>query len=181
MATEALKSTSITDLDGYPSTSNGAPLRHIAGSGANGRLSEISDSITYTTGVTAPSTYKVIRLKSTCILKKLEWWSEGSGTTFTVNVGLYYSDSPVDGTKVANQGTALAATLFASALDAHAAAAPADLVYSSLTGDKINQPLWQAAGLSSDPGGCFDVVLVTTATNSGSETVHVRATFVEAA
>lgn len=174
MATEALKSGSITDADTLP------PLRHLAGSGVAGSLVEVSDWITYTTGETSGSTYKIVRVPSNIILKKLEWWTEATGTTFTANVGLYYSDSTVDGTKVANQGTALDATLFASALDMHTAAAPADLLYSSQTGDAFNQPLWEIAGLSADPGGMFDVTLVTTATNSGSEKVHIRASFVVA-
>lgn len=178
MTTEALKSGSITDLDG--GTLGVPPVRHVAGSGAAGTLRDMQDQVTATTGKTSGSTYQMIRLPSTVILKKLEWWVEATVTTFANDVDLYYSDSPYDGTKVANQGTVAANQLFGAAVDMHTAAAPADLAYANLLGDKLNQPLWQAAGLSADPGGQFDIVLKNTSTNSGAPVVHVRATYVVA-
>ena len=170
MATEALKTGSITDLDTLP------PLRHFTGSGASAPLVSVEDQVTATTAVTAGSTYQMVRLPSTCILKKAEWWVEATVTTFTVDIDLNYSDSTVDGTKVANQGTLAKDQFLGAAVVMATAAAPADLAY-KLTGDALNQPLWQAAGLSSDPGGCFDIVLTNTATNSGAPVVHLRATY----
>jgi hypothetical protein len=38
-------------------------------------------------------------------------------------------------------------------------------------------PLWELCGLTSDPGGFFDLTLTNTTTNSGSEPVLARVTF----
>jgi hypothetical protein len=49
---------------------------------------------------------------------------------------------------------------FATAIDCASAVAPTDVTNESgtYTIDKRNQPIWQAVGLTTDPGGYFDIV-----------------------
>lgn len=164
MATEALKSASITNLDTTPAVAN------TAGQGAKGRTKEVGDYVTTTTGVTSGSTYRIVRLKSTDVVKALIWESEAMGGSSAGDVGLYYSDA-ADGTPTALQGAVIDADFFASALSVVNAVNPTDIINESgvYTLDERNLPLWQAAGLSADPGGFFDVVFTSTATiNTGA-------------
>jgi hypothetical protein len=74
------------------------------------------------------------------------------GASSSVNVGVYRNTK--DG------GAAVSATLFASAQATSAALSNSDVTNQSgnYTLDKQEQPLWQAAGLTSDPGGTLDIV-----------------------
>jgi hypothetical protein len=90
-----------------------------------------------------------------------------------VQLGVYYSDSTIDGTAPANQGAVIDAKFFSDDIDCTAAVLPGEKVFftgGSNTPDKRNQPLWQAAGLTSDPGGFFDIVATvhTTAVTTGT-------------
>lgn len=176
MTTEALKSATITSLDATP------PVRKSVGAGGAGDLEVISEVATATTGKTAGSTYQLVRLPSNCYLKHLFVWIDGSVTTFDGDVTLYYSTAAFDGTQVALSGTAVASHIFITAKDWHTAAAPLDLMAKSnggnLAASARMQPLWQAAGLSSDPGGFFDVTLVSTSTTSGAPIVSCEAQYV---
>ena len=81
----------------------------------------------------------------------------------TWDVGLYYSDAPAngafDGTNASNTGV-ISAALFASAFVAPTTVGRTSLIgLGTYTVDKFNTPLWEAAGLTSDPGGYFDIVV----------------------
>ena len=162
MAAENLKSAAITVLDTLPQ------LYPTAGEGASGYVRAQNAYITPTSGATAGSTYKIMRLHTGVKVKHvlIEGAAETAGA---YNIGLYYGDGPtvgiMDGTPPALAGTAVSATLFASAFSlATAVAEPSDITNQSgnYPATARNLPLWQAAGLSADPGGFFDLVLVST-------------------
>jgi hypothetical protein len=153
MTTESLKSPGITDLDAIPVT------RDTAGEGGNYRLNEIDGYLTCSGSMAAGSTYALVRIRSNVKVKSLKWETPGLGAG-KFNVGLNYSDSTVDGTKPALQGTVLDADFFATDVDGASAVNQTEIVNESgtYTLEKRVQPIWQAAGLSVDPGGWFDVV-----------------------
>lgn len=164
MAADALKSTSITNLDAQP------VIQNTSGQGAPDQLHAIDDSLTPTaTGIaTAASTYKMVRVPTTVKLKRLTLFADGQldsngAPTLTVKVGAFFSDSTVDGTAPANQGNVvnsgadfLAAVAFGRSVGYQTIDA-----LSALTQAKRAQPLWQALGLTKDPGGYFDIVVST--------------------
>lgn len=159
MTTEALKSTAITNLDATP------PVVPTAGLGGANGLKEISGSVSTTTGKTTGSTYQLVRVRSNCQVKQLILDCGAMSTSAALDFGVYYSDAP-NGPFGSLAGTAISQALFASAVDVSSAVRASDITNESgsYTIDKRTEPLWQAAGLSSDPGGDFDIVATATAT-----------------
>lgn len=176
MSIEALKSTSITNLDANPVVMN------TAGEGAQGELYVQTEFVTVSAAASATSTYRMIRVATTVKLKALYIESEAMGAG-KVNLSLYYSDSTVDGTAVANQGAIVSGgdQLFASDVDLTSAIVNTNIINESgnFPLSKRNQPLWQAAGLTTDPGGNFDLVYVvhTTDITTGAARLGLRAEY----
>lgn len=173
MAADTVKSASITSLDAAAPSLN-APLTE--GLGAAGRLVDHSDYILATAGglASTSSTYKMVRLPTSCIIKKA-WLSTKAGldssTGLAVNLGAYYSDSINDGTPASLQGTLISANCFVTAKAFAQSAAGQEInALSNLDASLINSPLWQQVGLSSDPGGYIDVVLAVQTVVSGTAT-----------
>lgn len=153
MTTEALKSTPITNLDASPVVAN------TSGEGAAGRIHAVGAFVTVSASMAALSTYRLVRLPSNCKVKQVLFESEAQGAG-KFQIGVYPSDSTTDGTNAAAPNTATSVKLFADDIDCASAVAQSDKTNSggSYTLDKRNQPLWQAAGLSADPGGFLDIV-----------------------
>ena len=184
MATEALKSTTLTNLDA--TTAPFIVLRPTTGEGGEGHLRRVEEYVTISANKDAGSTYRLVRLASNVKLKKLLFASEAQGAG-KVNLSLYYSDSVYDGTQVALQGLIVTAApggdqFFAADIDISSAVTITDKINanSNYTLDKFNQPLWKTVGLATDPGGYFDVVAVshTTAITTGTGKLGVAAEFV---
>lgn len=179
MTTEALKSAAITNLDATP------PVAVQAGNGAVGYVKRVLGYITMSASMAAGSTYRMVRIPTTARDVKISLESEAQGAG-KVNVSAYYSDSTVDGTPVANQGLIVPTTgdqFWASDVDLASAYGPTDVTNESgnNTLDKRGKELWDALGLTSDPGGFIDVVLVvhTTAVTTGTGKTGVSATYVQ--
>lgn len=173
MPSEALKTTVITNLDATP------PTRATVGTGAAGMLRSVDGTLTVTTGKTSGSVYRMVRVPSNAKVKHVYACVDAAVTTLDVDIGLYYSTDPT--TQRALQGLVIDADHFASAVDLHAIIVPTDYVFEATTNvaAKRMQPLWQAAGLSVDPGGFFDVVFVSTSTNSGAAVLAMEVQYVE--
>lgn len=176
MAGEQLKSTSISNLDG---DTYGVITTPTAGMGAGGRFQEKDDTVNVTlVGLTSTaSTYKMVRLPTNVKLKKIKGRCNialDTSTGLALDVGAYYSDSTTDGTPQANQGTAISVNCFAAATtvmqSSAGVASDVQLINNSkFTPDLQKEPLWQAVGLSTDPGGYIDIVVaVHTAATSGA-------------
>lgn len=169
MPTDTLSSQSIANLDAFPVVAN------TSGQGARATLMEVADNVTPTAlGLQATaSKYKMVRLPTYCKLLEVVVNADArpdTGTGLALDVGAYYSDSTVDGTPTALQGTAISVNALAAILAFNAAWTwvHAD---ASLTNLAKTQPLWQALGLASDPGGFIDLVIaVHTAATTGVST-----------
>jgi hypothetical protein len=99
------------------------------------------------------------------------------------NVGVYYATDGEGGRPTSLLvAAAISAALFASAVDCSGAVAT-DITNESgtYTLDKRTQPLWQAAGLASDPGGYFDIVATvnTTAVTTGTGKIGLRVSYTD--
>lgn len=174
MATENLKSTPITNLDATP------PVRTTSGQGANGLLHQIDGTLTATTAMEAGSTYALVRVPSNIIVKEIWACLDTAVTTFTVDIGVYYGtgqDVPAD-----LRGDVLDADLFASAVALAAIVVPTQYTHEAAAAAfvvaDLFRPLWHLAGLSSDPGCSFDIVMTATATNDGAAIPYLSVKYV---
>lgn len=166
MATEALKTAAITNADASP------PVRTTH---YGQKLGVEYGSLTATTAKDNGSTYQMARLPSWATLHSLKIWLDAAATTFTGDVTLYYSDNALDGSNAnANLG-AVAAHVFQTALALAAVTSPTEyLLGGNVKGANLGKRLWEMAGLSSDPKCYFDIVILTTTTNSGGPVVNAQ-------
>jgi hypothetical protein len=170
MAVDHVKSAAITSLDGAT-----PPVAAVTGGQGQGNyLKEVSGYATAVASSSADATYQLVRLPSAAKVKEIIFESAAQ-TAGKFDLGVYYA---TDGRSGPSKVTALLAAaaidqdLFAVEIDCAAAVAPTDVTNESgsYTIDKRIQPLWQAAGLSSDPGGYIDIVATvkTTAVTTGT-------------
>lgn len=155
------KSTAITNADATP------PVANTAGEGAPGALQNVSAAVT-TAAADADSTFRFVRVPTTAKVKRV-WLNAEAQSAGTFDIGVYYPTIGKTGMPdlAAN---AVDQDFFASSVVCSSAVRADETNESgTYTGDKWNQPLWQAVGLSSDPGGFFDIVLTvkTTAVTTG--------------
>lgn len=161
MATDALKSLSITNLDSLAP----GPIRNVAGEGAPGATKTLNDYVTPTASglASTSSKYKLIRLPSNAKLKRLKIEADAAldtngSPTLAIDVGAYYSDSTMDGTPPASTGTAISTSCFAANVSFAVGASTLSVDATPKVANR-NVPLWSAAGLTADPGGMIDVVV----------------------
>ena len=185
---DAISSASITALDAFNTPGGGPIVAATSGEGAVGFLKELSDFVLPTTGGLASTTskYKLVRLPFNAKLKSLDLTVDGLGldssTGLAIDVGAYYSDSTVDGTPKALQGTVISVNCFDAADTAlHSSAVGPVSVLKSFGVELRNEYLWSALGLSSNPGGFVDVVVAvhTAATTAVANNFGVSAKFVQ--
>lgn len=184
MGTSALKSTAITNLDANTAVTGGQ--------GGPGRLHCVNGFITTVASDAAGSTYRLVRLPSTAVVKQVLFASEAQAAG-KVQLSVYYSDSTNDGTQQSLAGLVVPTTgagFFSDDIDCASAVAQADYTSFGTSGtgangytlDKRNKHLWDALGLTSDPGGFFDIVAVvhTTAITTGAARMGVCVYFCNA-
>lgn len=168
MTTEALKTTAITNLDATPA------VRPSTGKGGQAFVRQIDGVITVTDGATSPSTYQMARVPSNAIIKDIKIAVDATVTTLTCDIGGYYpTGGPLPSGIAA--GTVIDQDFFGSAVDLKTkTSGPVSQMNESgtYTAAKRLQPLWQAIGLTSDPKCDIDIVLTTTATNSGAAVIY---------
>lgn len=170
MATETIKTAAITNMDASP------PVRATAGKDGPGLRVAILGSVLPTTGVTAGSLYQLARVPSNVRNLRVELEVDGTLTTLTGDVTIYYSDLAADEVGISSGKSGLvnslsgAAALFATAYAAGGQTSGAIVEVTNKSGNygplARQKELWDAAGLSQDPGGFFDVVFLTTAASS---------------
>lgn len=167
MAVDHVKSTPITNLDAVPKVFS------TAGKGASADLRYVEGYATAVASSSADATYQLVRVPSTAVIKEIIFESEAQGAG-KFDLGVYYStggDSPGAAAALL-AAAAVDQDFFASVIDCASLVARTDVTNESATYtlDKRVQPLWQAVGLSADPGGFFDIVATvkTTAVTTGT-------------
>jgi len=147
MALVNLKSTPITNADATPVVINNASV-------AGGVLRVTAATIENSASDNIGSTYRMVRVPSVARIHRVIYAADATGATGQVDIGVYQT--------VANGGAVVDADHFASALDPGGGAiAPTDVTHESgVFGiEDATQPLWQALGLTADPGRDYDIVL----------------------
>ena len=147
MATVTLKSTPITNADATPKVTNNpgvtdGMLRRAVGTLEN----EAADDV--------GSTYRMVRVPSNAHISRVEYAADAAGATGQVNIGVYQTAD--------NGGAVVDEDHFASALDPGAAAiGRTEVTHESAVYpiESAEMPLWEALGLSADPGIDYDIVI----------------------
>jgi hypothetical protein len=175
MAVDHVKSTPITNSDATPVVANNT------GGGAQGHLKEVTGSSVAVASSSADATYRFCRVPSNAKVKRVVITSEAQGAG-KLDIGVYY---PTTGpTGVADlAANAIDQDFFATVVDCASAVQPTDITNESgtYTIDKWNKALWDAVGLTSDPGGYFDIVgtVKTTAVTTGTGIWGLSVAYVE--
>lgn len=175
MAVVNIKSNLITGRDAVPKV-----LADAATSGAN--LSATTGYVTTNNGDSATSTYRLCQVPSNARVEAVKYQCAALGTSCTINVGVYYPTYiPIGaGALVAsNASAAISAAFFASAIASATAVAITDVTNQSGTNtiDKQEMPLWQAVGLSADPGIMLDIVATVAVATAAAGLVGVKVSY----
>jgi len=177
MAVDHVKSSFVTNLDASPAVPN------TAGEGGPAPLKYIDGYSTAVASSSADATYQLVRIPSTAKVKRIIFESQAQ-TAGKFDLGLYYATDGVIGKPTALlAAAAIDQDFFASDIDCASAVLPTDVTNESLTYTlaKRHQPIWQAAGLSADPGGNFDIVATvhTTAVTTGTGLFGISITYTD--
>lgn len=166
MAVDHVKSAAITNSDASPVVAN------TMGEGGPAALKSNTGIATGVASSSIDATYQMVRVPSNCKIKRITFQSQSQAVGIT-DIGLYYATDGMGGQPTSLLvAAAINRTFFATAISLVTTVQPTDVtnnpITTTYTPDKRNQPLWQAAGLASDPGGNFDIVLsLTTAITTG--------------
>jgi len=163
------KSTAITNAVATPRVMNPTGL-------AGGVVKRSIGFVTLAATDSATSIYRVARLPSNCYVDRIELICLDIGTTGTANVGLYYPTTHTNG------GTVIDADAFASAVVINAGAIYSNVDFESGAAAGLitnaEKQLWERAGLTSDPGGEFDLIVQLAADTDAAGTILVRAYYI---
>ena len=168
MAVVALKSVPITNRDATPRVINDGRLER-------GTSKSVTGWVTTGAADSIASIYTLLSLPSTAIVQQL-YLTNGAVTSAAANIGVYRPTN-LDGTA----GAVVSVSLFAAAVSLAAAATNTDVTNQSTnyTIAKQDQPLWQAAGLTADPGGTLDISVTLTAAATASAIVKLLCFYVD--
>ena len=159
MAVVAVKSTLITNADATPVVLNSPRV-----DGGSERVAVATAAITDTDSIA--STYRMFRVPSNAVMTDLRIYSPDIGTTTITDIGLYAADG----------GAVADADFFASAVSLKDGALNGvDVLHESAVFSIANsgKELWDALGLTSDPGVFYDVTLTLTAAADATGTVKL--------
>ena len=167
MAVVAVKSTQITNLDATPVVESPAYQNH-------GRLREMAESVTITSGDSIASVYRILRVWSSWRVSELILDSPDIGTTTVADFGLY---------KSAEYGGAVAdADFFGSAVSLKdGALAKTDITRESgvITIANADTRIWEQLGLTADPKCWYDVAATLTAAADATGEIGLRLRYVD--
>lgn len=174
MAVDHVKATGITNADASPAVANtagevggAAPLKVVS-----------SGSVVAVASSSTDATYQFCRVPSNAKIQAMFFESAAQGAG-TIDIGAYYATDGLGGKPTSLlAAAAIDQDFFATAVAVTSLSQPTNVINESGTNTpaKRVQPLWQALGLTSDPGGNIDIVgtvvtAITTGTGSMGMTV----------
>jgi hypothetical protein len=175
MAVVTVKSVSVTNQDASPR------VAQQAGVGGGGRMKKYDDFFTITNGDSIASKYLVLRVPSNSRVKHIT--VENAAIAGAIgDVGVYYAATAQDCAVGITPGTVIDADFFASAYSFVAGQlVPIDVTFEGGFYTLANRvkPLWEAVGLTSDPGGKFDIVVTLTAAATATGNAYLDVTCVD--
>lgn len=163
MAVVNTKSTVITNRDATPAVINDGRLR-------GGTLKVGFGSVAVGAADSATSYYPLVEVPTTAMVRRVFLTAVTGMTTLAGNIGVFKNTKNSGGSTTGVAANTGSDTIFASATSMATVQNQADVtnVGTSYPTDKREQPLWQAIGLSADPGGTFDIGIVVTTANTGA-------------
>lgn len=164
MAVETVKSTAITNRDSSPRALSNPSL-------IKGMLVEAVGMAAVDSAASIGSKYLLATVPSNARLSNL-LLSCTAITSAAGDIGVYKS--------TAEGGAVVDADFFASAQSLATALANSDVTHESAVFgvDDVEKPLWEALGLTEDPGIMYDIVVTLTAAATAAGTVAMKARYV---
>lgn len=165
MAVVDVKSAAITNRDAIPRVLSDGRVVKARSEGSRGICA-------ITSGDSVGSTYRFCSVPSNALMSSVKVSAPDIGTTTAMDVGIYQTTE--------NGAAVVDADFFASALALNAGAiTKSEVVNESGVYPIANmeQPLWQALGLSEDPKRVYDVVGTLTGAADGTGSVLVETEF----
>jgi len=166
MAVVAVKSTSVSNYTSQPRV----PVPRGLADGEVVRA--INDSVAVASGDSIASIYRFGKIRSSDYTDRVKLISADIGTTTAGDLGLY------DLLSATNGGTVVDVDYFASAVSLSGGAIDSDVTYEAQAAGGIytngNKRVWEALGLTSDPGKEYDVALTLTAAADAAGTVRLQ-------
>lgn len=176
MAVELIKSAALTAADSPASqtVSNQASARV-----ASGRVKESVGTGEFTSTASIASIARLARVPSNARISQI-LLSCDAITSAAADIGIY--DVPT-----VNSGAAVDVDFFASAQSLASALVNSDVTHEADAADAgagfgqadVEKPLWQALGLTADPGKLYDVAITLTAAATAAGTVSLKTRFVD--
>lgn len=166
MAVVAVKSTSVTNYNAIPRVQTPRGL-------ADGEVVRaINDQVSIASGDSATSVYRFGKIRSSDYTDRVRLISADIGTTTAGDLGLY------DLLTATNGGTVVDVDYFGSAISLNGGAIDSDVTYEAGAAGGIytngNKRVWEALGLTSDPGKEYDVALTLTGAADAAGTVRLQ-------
>ena len=165
MAVVTQKSTAVTNANATPRVPNSIGLE-------GGTLARVQGFANIASGDSATSTYRIGKIRSSDFVDRIRVVSADIGTTTAADLGLY------DLLTHTNGGTVVDADFFASAVSLNGGAIDSDITFEAAAAGGLytngEKRVWEALGLTSDPGKEYDVTLGLTGAADAAGTVLVR-------
>jgi hypothetical protein len=163
MAVVNTKPTTITNRDSVPPVINDGRLeRGVLKSGIGSVAVGAADSIT--------SYYPLVAVPSTAMVRAVYVTAPTGMTSLAADIGVFKNTANAGGVTTGVVAFTSSNSFFAAAKSLATTQDRVDVTNTGTTypTDKREQPLWQAIGLSADPGGTFDIGVKVTTANTGA-------------
>ena len=164
MAVVNTKATAITNADASTQTNSSMRI-------SGGSVKESLGTVEAANGDSIASVYRFARVKSGDRVSRVLLSSDAI-TSAAGDIGLYDT--------AANGAAAVDADFFGSAVSLASAQVNTDVTHESgvFGVEDVEQPLWQALGLSADPGKLYDVAVTLTAAAAAAGTISLKVQFI---
>jgi hypothetical protein len=165
MAVVNTKSAYVTALDAA------APQDKVLVTLAGGRVREVAGTVEVAAADDDTSVFRLVRVPSNAKIVGIYLYNDAltSGTSY--DLGLYQT--------AANGGAVVDVDAYASALDLSSArVAPLECSFEARNIDKIQNLVWEDAGLSADPSRLYDIALTANTVGSAAGTISLRVLYV---
>lgn len=163
MAVVNTKSTAITNRDATPTVLNDARLER-------GTLKIGVGSVAVGAADSATSYYPLVTVPSTAMVRRVYLTAVTGMLTLAGDIGVYKTTANSAGVTTGVAANTGSGSIFAAATSMATVQNQADVTNTGTTypTNLREQPIWQAIGLSADPGGFFDVGIKVTTANTGA-------------
>lgn len=137
----------------------------------NGILKSATETLEVSTSVDATHVLRFFVVPSSASPRELRVWADSAITSGAMDIGVYDFDS----------GDAVDADLFASALAVGSGLTGADQMFESgiIDEGEVGKPLWELAGLSSDPNALYVVAGTVTTEMGAAGTISLELRYVD--